>query len=355
MKVAQQRLAPLRRRLLRGAFALLAILLPLLVIVLGYANRPLAGLADERVFAIAPGTPLAALSEELGELGVINHPLLFSAMARLQGAEKSISQGEYLLPAGATPAELLAMFVAGEVRQHRLTLVEGWTFQQALAEIQASEAIKAELAGASLEEIARRMNLEVSSPEGMIFPDTYFHAAGDSDLQLLLRAHSRLEAVLEGEWNSRAADLPLASAYEALILASIVEKEASDAGQRELIAGVFVNRIEQGMRLQSDPTVIYGLGERFDGDLRTADLNDASAHNTYRNHGLPPSPISLAGLGAIRASLQPRRSDYLYFVSTNDGGHHFSRSLQEHNAAVDCYQRSRQEPRCKRLEGWGED
>ena len=326
----------------------MALVAALLVLALAqqYLHRPLATLPEERIFEIEAGTPLVRLSRDLRDRGIIEYPALFNLLARLRGFEQEIRHGVYELPAGATPVELLELFVSGRTRQFRLTLIEGWTFAQALAEIQRGEGIESQMRDMTPEAIARAMNLDVSLPEGMIFPDTYFYAAGDTDLQILLRANARLREILDLEWESRSEDLSLDSPYQALILASIVEKEAAGSEQRGLIAGVFLRRLQMNMRLQSDPTVIYGLGSRFDGDLRTADLDETTPFNTYRINGLPPTPIALAGLDSIRASLHPTASDFLYFVGTNDGNHYFSETLEEHNAAVDCYQRNREETDC---------
>ncbi len=335
-----------RNWLLLSAVVLLTCALLALALARQYLYRPLSTLPEARVFQIEAGAPFARLSRDLRDQGIIEYPFLFNALARLKGLEQAIRHGEYELPAGAAPAELLTLFVSGRTRQYRLTLIEGWTFAQALAEIQRSEGVDAQLLGMAPAAVAQAMGLELAAPEGMIFPDTYFYAAGDTDLQLLSRAHARLREILELEWASRSADLPLATPREALILASIVEKEAAGLEQRKLIAGVFLRRLQLNMRLQSDPTVIYGLGDRFDGDLRAADLGEATPYNTYRINGLPPTPIALPSLDSIRASLRPTASDYLYFVGTNDGGHYFSSTLEEHDAAVDCYQRKRETANC---------
>ncbi|MCY4017758.1 MAG: endolytic transglycosylase MltG [Gammaproteobacteria bacterium] len=312
-------------------------------------NRALPGLAESRVFTIEAGITFRQLSRELGERGIVDSPFLFNALGRFRGVEQSIRQGEYELPADASAADLLTLFVAGTTRQRRLTLIEGWTFAEALAEIQRGADIEPVLAGKSMSEIAGAMELETPSPEGMIFPDTYFYSAGDTDLDLLTRASSRLEEVLDEEWLLRHSGLPLATPYEALILASIVEKEAAAGGERGLVAGVFLRRLARNMRLQSDPTVIYGLGARFDGDLRVADLREDTAHNTYRIDGLPPTPIALASRESIRASLRAATSEYLYFVADDQGGHYFSETLAEHNLAVDCFQRKRENAACEQL------
>ena len=345
-----------RGQLLRFKLAFAAALLPLgallalLLLADNYLNRPLPGLAEPRLFTIEDGTPMSGLSRRLREEGVIDHPFLFDMLARFRGLEQSIRQGEYELPAGATPAELLSLFVSGTTRQRRLTLIEGWTFAEALAKIRQSEGVEAVLKDLTQPEIARAMGLDTPSPEGMIFPDTYFYAAGATDLDLLLRARERLENILARQWLLRKSGLLLDSPYQALTLASIVEKEAAAGGmQRELIAGVFHSRLARGMKLQSDPTVIYGLGEEFDGNLRSANLEGETAYNTYRIGGLPPTPIALASLDSIRASLNPAPSNYLYFVADDQGGHYFSTNLTEHNNAVDCYQRKLDNGSCDRL------
>ncbi len=340
-----------RSRPKRGWLLFPLLLLPLSLLLCAalvqqYLQRPLSTLPNEQTLTIAAGTPLTTLSRELRQRGIIEFPLAFEWLARLRGAEHAIQRGEYLLPAHASPAELLTMFVTGDTRQYRLTIVEGWTFAQALAEIHAAPGITKELSDLSPEAVAQALELNVSSPEGMIFPDTYYYPAGDSDLRILRRANAKLRETLEREWKARAVAAPWETPYEALILASIVEKEAANNWQRGLIAGVFARRLQLDMRLQSDPTVIYGIGAEFDGDLRATDLARTTPYNTYRVNGLPPTPIALAGLSSIRAAMRPTPSDYLYFVATNDGGHYFSATLDEHNVAVDCYQRRRQTIDC---------
>ncbi|MBT6058395.1 MAG: endolytic transglycosylase MltG, partial [Gammaproteobacteria bacterium] len=223
--------------------------------------------------------------------------------------------------------------------QYRVTLVEGWTFQQALEEIWNREKISLELKDKNPLEISRLLGIDQETPEGMLFPDTYFYTKGESDLDLLLRANRRLNEVLNQSWESRLGALPFESSYEALILASIVEKESANNSERGHVAGVFVRRLETGMRLQSDPTVIYGMGDRYQGNIARTDLQEQTDYNTYRISGLPPSPIALAGLESINATLNPLESDYLYFVSRGDGSHQFSSNLEQHNQAVQEFQR----------------
>lgn len=298
-----------------------------------------AGSATEPVLIeVAAGSSLSRITEELNELGYLQYPLLFKLLARVQGVENTIQAGEYELRGGLSPASLLAKMVRGETVQYRVTLLEGWTFMQALEAIWASEKISSRLESLSIEEIAEQMMVEVEHPEGMLFPDTYFYTKDTTDLELLQRANRRLNSVLDAAWNSRLGALPYESEYEALILASVIEKESANNSERGHIAGVFIRRLELGMRLQSDPTIIYGMGEAYDGNIRRQDITTETAYNTYRIDGLPPTPIALAGSESITAALNPLPSDYLYFVSKGDGSHYFSSTLEEHNQAVREYQ-----------------
>lgn len=301
-------------------------------------NRPLALSEESVVIDVPAGSSFTRVANTLARDGYIDSARLFVLLARWRGVADTIQTGEYLLTPDLTPALLLDKFVAGEQVQYRVTLVEGWTFAQALANLWQAEKLTATLQQSSREEIATAMALSTSDPEGMLFPDTYFYTRGTTDLQLLHRANRRLNEVLDAAWESRLGALPYVTPYEALIMASIIEKESSASSERGHIAGVFVRRLEMGMRLQSDPTVIYGMGQGFDGDLRRGDLQQVTPYNTYRNNGLPPTPIALAGLGSIRAALNPLSSDYLYFVAQGDGTHYFSSSLDEHNAAVQRFQ-----------------
>ncbi len=287
---------------------------------------------------VVAGSSLSRVAKELGELGYLSSPTVFKIWARLQGVENSIQTGEYEIQSGITPVQLLDKIVRGESVQYRITLVEGWTFQQALDAIFSAENIHGTLTSSSLAEIALRMNLDAENPEGLLYPDTYFYTKGTSDIELLLRANERLDTILTEAWESRLGALPYANPYEALIMASIIEKESASNSERGLIAAVFVTRLDQGMRLQSDPTTIYGMGDRYDGNIRRADLSEETPYNTYRIAGLPPTPIALSGEESINAALNPSASDYLYFVAKGDGSHQFSRTLEEHNAAVREYQ-----------------
>jgi UPF0755 protein len=287
---------------------------------------------------VVAGSSLSRVAMELGEAGYISSPILFKLWARLRGAENSIQTGEYELQAGITPAQLLDKIVRGESVQYRITFVEGWTFQQALDALWSADNIRGSLSNSSPAEIALRMNLDYENPEGLLYPDTYFYTKGTTDIELLLRANARLNTLLSEAWESRLGALPYANSYEALTMASIIEKESASNSERGLIAAVFVTRLDLGMRLQSDPTTIYGMGDRYDGNIRRTDLSEETPYNTYRIDGMPPTPIALSGEASIVAALNPSASDYLYFVARGDGSHQFSRTLEEHNAAVREYQ-----------------
>ncbi len=330
-----------RRHLLVASVAILAILNAGALISYRALFSEIALLSPEQTpvkIEVIAGSSLSRVVVELGEAGYLPNPTLFKLWARLRGAENSIQTGEYELQAGITPAQLLDKIVRGESVQYRITLVEGWTFQQALDALWSAENISSNLTNSSPEEIALRMNLDTENPEGLLYPDTYFYTKGTSDIELLLRANERLNILLSEAWESRLGALPYANSYEALTMASIIEKESASNSERGLIAAVFVARLDLGMRLQSDPTTIYGMGDRYDGNIRRTDLSEETPYNTYRIDGMPPTPIALSGEASIVAALNPSASDYLYFVARGDGSHQFSRTLEEHNAAVREYQ-----------------
>ena len=287
---------------------------------------------------VMAGSSLSRVAIELAEAGYLPSPTLFKLWARLKGAENSIQTGEYELHSGITPAQLLDKIVRGESVQYRITLVEGWTFQQALNALWSAGNIRSSLNNSSPADIAQQMSLDYENPEGLLYPDTYFYTKGTLDIELLRRANARLNTVLSEAWESRLGSLPYANSYEALTMASIIEKESARNSERGLIAGVFVGRLDLGMRLQSDPTIIYGMGNRYAGNITRADLLEETPYNTYRIDGIPPTPIALSGEASIVAALNPSASDFLYFVAKGDGSHQFSRSLEEHNAAVREYQ-----------------
>ncbi len=313
-----------------------------LLFAVSYLSAPLPSAAANLVFEVKPGSSLTAVNRQLESLGVLEYPSIVALWARYEGVSDGIKAGEYAVAHAQSPAQLLANMVAAKTVQYRLTLVEGWTFSEALNEIQRNPKIVSVLAGKTHEQISQEMGLTLSNPEGLLFPDTYFFTANTSDLQLLIRANQRLEQVLNTAWEQRLGALPYESPYQALTMASIIEKESGVGSERGHIAGVFIRRLELGMRLQSDPTVIYGMADRYDGNIRSADLRQTTAYNTYRINGLPPTPIALAGFESINAALKPLPGEALYFVAKGDGTHYFSSSLEEHNQAVARFQLSGQ-------------
>ena len=291
-------------------------------------------------FTIKSGSSLRGAAQQMAGAGILRHPEWFVVLGRLLGEAGHLKAGIYELEREVTPLELLRKITQGDYTLAGITFVEGWTFKQMRKALDQHPAPKHDTQGLSDAEILQRLGVEQASPEGWFFPDTYYFSNGSSDLRILRRAHALMKTQLAAQWDKRAENLPLASPYEALILASIIEKETGKADERPLIAAVFVNRLRLGMKLQTDPTVIYGMGAAFDGNLRKGDLTDDTPYNTYTRTGLPPTPIAMPGLAALTAVVNPARSDALYFVSKGDGSHQFSRSLGEHERAVTKYQKS---------------
>jgi len=328
------------KRALQAA-ALLALVAIAVFLAWNYYDRrwlqsPIEGLVAPAVFEVPRGASLSSVARRLEKEGLMDRPGSWVRHANREKLATRLKAGEYRLQPGTSPAMLLDQFVTGDVILHTLTLPEGWTFRQALAAIQSHPQIKAELEGLDDARVLARLGMRDAYPEGLFFPDTYRFPRGTTDRELLLQAHARLETELAAAWSRRADGLPLDSPYEALILASLVEKETAAPEERPLIAGVFVNRLKRGMRLQTDPTVIYGIGEKFDGNLRRRDLETDTAYNTYLRAGLPPTPIALAGREALDAAVQPAATGSLYFVATGlgDGRHYFASTLTAHNANV---------------------
>lgn len=286
---------------------------------------------------IESGAPLRRVTADLADRGFLTRPWLLATYARFSGDAVRIRAGEYELAAGTTPLAFLAKLVDGDVYLHQITIVEGSRFAELLAALRSHEAIASTtLDGAA---IMTELGAPGVHPEGQFFPDTYRFPYGTSDVDVLRVAHEELASQLQAAWQARSPDLLLKNDYEALILASIIEKETALPSERRLIAGVFHERLRLNMRLQTDPTVIYGLGEAFDGNLRRQDLERDTAYNTYTRSGLPPTPIALPGAEALHAAVSPEISGALYFVATGrgDGSHYFSKTLEEHEQAVRDY------------------
>ena len=292
--------------------------------------------------AIEPGTTPRGVARDVVAAGVKTDARLLYAWFRVSGQDRAIKAGNYELPPGTTPISLLQKLARGEEALRALTLVEGWNWRQVRQALAKEEQLKHDAAALTDEALMAQLGRPGVAPEGRFFPDTYTYAKGSSDIALLRRAMHAMDRHLEAAWAQRAADTPLKSADEALTLASIVEKETGKASDRGQIAGVFVNRLRVGMLLQTDPTVIYGLGEKFDGNLRKRDLQTDTPWNTYTRAGLPPTPIAMPGKAALLAAVQPQATRALYFVAKGDGSSHFSASLEEHNRAVNRYQRGQQ-------------
>jgi UPF0755 protein len=332
---------------IRKAALLLLLLTFALLLVKGEIEsrwqQPLALPAQGLHLAVLPGDSLRAVTDRLHRDGVLQHPQLLTLYARWTGLDQQIKHGEYLLEPVMTAKTLLELLASGRVIQYQVTLPEGISLAQALAILQQQEELEATLSGPDDTRL-----LELAEPyghsEGLFFPDTYLYARGATDWQILQRAHTALLDILDTEWQGREQELPYETPYEALIMASIIERETGLPEERDQIAGVFVRRLQLGMRLQTDPTVIYGVGSEFDGNLRRTHLQDEdNAYNTYRHAGLPPSPIALPGRASIHAALHPAAGEALFFVARGDGGHVFSATLAEHEAAVRQYQLQRRQ------------
>jgi len=302
-------------------------------------RTPLALPATPFDFEVKSGTTLSAVARELAGRGVLPHPLALVALARYRGVDRAIKAGSYELEPGVTLPELLAKLTQGDVTQTSITIVEGATFADVKRALRDDVDVKRAVVDLPDAELFAKLGITEASAEGLFFPDTYFIAKGSTDVALLKRARTAMAERLAAAWSRRAPDLPLATPYEALILASIVEKETGRPADRPLIASVFVNRLKRGMRLQTDPTVIYGMGEKFDGNLRKRDLDADTPWNTYTRDGLPPTPIALPSQASLDAATRPPPTSFLYFVSRGDGTSEFSPSLAEHNRAVSKYQK----------------
>lgn len=287
---------------------------------------------------IPRGAGFRTAMEQLEKAGIAIRRYEFELLARTLGKERDIKAGSYEISQPVTPLELLQKLTRGDVTQAEVRLLEGWTFAQFRAALDASPHLRHDTRGMSDTDILARLNAAEGHPEGLFFPDTYLFGKGASDLAVLRRSYRAMARHLKEEWEAKDSAVPYRSPYEALIMASIIEKETGQAGERDMIGGVLVNRLRIGMRLQVDPTIIYGLGASFDGNLKRNHLADDGPYNTYTRAGLPPTPIAMPGLASLRAAVRPGKTDAMYYVSRNDGSSHFSRTLEEHNRAVARYQ-----------------
>lgn len=329
------------RSLITGAVLAVAIPVALGLYLRHWWNAPLQLPARGMTIVIESGQGLGLLTRDLGEAGVLRHRRLLNLVARLSEADQRVGEGEYHIGEGTSPRTLLALLQSGDTVRYLVTLPEGIRLADALRILWEAEGLVPTLDGPADPQLLALV-APVAVAEGFFLPETYQYERGDSDLDVLREAHRLMTRALDEAWKVRREQLPLSSSYEALILASIIEKETGVARERGQIGGVFVRRLERGMRLQTDPTVIYGLGDAFDGNLKRSHLKDESnPYNSYRHHGLPPGPIALPGRAALQAAVQPEPGDSLYFVARGDGSHVFSATLDEHEAAVTQYQRRR--------------
>ncbi|HWK73509.1 MAG TPA: endolytic transglycosylase MltG [Povalibacter sp.] len=306
-----------------------------------WLQKPIAQLQQPFVFEVPRGASVRSVAADLNQRGLLEQPLAWIAWARLTRQTTGLKAGEYELMPGQTPKGLLQQLSTGQVLLHSITFIEGSTFADIRKLLKANDAVQPKFADADGDAIMRELGEPGMHPEGQFFPDTYHFPRGSTDIEVLAMAHRRMKAELEANWVSRAPDLPLATQYEALILASIIEKETALESERPIIAGVFIERLRRGMRLQTDPTVIYGIGSTYDGNIRRSDLTRDTPYNTYTRSGLPPTPIALPGLESLRAATQPKVTGAIFFVATGkgDGSHFFSSTLAEHEAAVQRYLR----------------
>ncbi len=330
-------------------FTLLAGLLVVLALGAGGAywryqtalSQPL-NLAAERLLEVPAGASPNGMFNALEADGTLKGAFWLRVHWRLNFANQGLKAGDYRLQPGYTASDLMNLWLRGEVIQYRITLVEGWNFRQVRAALASAPRLEQTLTNVDDETLMRSLGLE-GRPEGQFFPDTYQYVRGMRDVDLLRQANERLERILSELWAKRAEGLPYGTPYQALVMASLVEKETGLARERPEIAGVFVRRLQKNMLLQTDPAVIYGLGERYTGNLTREHLRTPTPYNTYTQAGLPPTPIALVGREAIYAALHPEPGDSLYFVARGDGSHVFSRTLEEHNRAVREYQLKRRE------------
>jgi UPF0755 protein len=328
-----------KRALITIGVCALAVIAGTGIWVSGFLSAPLNISGDDYLFEISRGSSMRSVSAKLADDGVLRHPRIFALLAQLSGKASKIQAGEYALTPDVTPGQLLDLLVDGRVKLHSLTVVEGWTVADFLNAIERHPAIRQTLAINAPIDLVDALGIDYDHPEGLFFPETYRFARGTTDEEILRNAYDLMQTELAAAWAERQIGLIIEDPYEALIMASIVERESALDSERPEVAGVFVRRLQKGMRLQTDPTVIYGLGDAFDGNLTRRHLAEDNPYNTYVRKGLPPTPIALPGRSALRATVNPAPGDTLYFVATgrDDGSHYFTSTLEEHNEAVARY------------------
>lgn len=336
--------ASILARVVRGLILLTVLGASFVVVGWFYLERwlhtPLDIPAEGYTYELKTGRALAHMAQDLAHKGYLNQPRWLTLYARVTRTTR-VQAGEYLLTANLTPYTLLQKLERGDVIAYQITLLEGWTFAQILTALHAKDTIVAHLRDQPLTTQLEMLDLPIDHPEGWFFPDTYSYTRGTTDVELLQRAYQRMQLTLQTLWDTRAENLPYRNAYEALIMASIIERETGAAWERDQVAGVFVRRLQRGMRLQTDPTVIYGMGRDYQGKITRKDLQTPTPYNTYTIRGLPPTPIAVPSSASIEAALNPADGNALYFVAKGDGTSYFSATLDEHNRAVRRYQLKR--------------
>ncbi|MCW8864485.1 MAG: endolytic transglycosylase MltG [Colwellia sp.] len=326
----------IKRMLLACFVSSILIVISFFILLEQQIQQPLP-LKQVQLLTVDKGSSVSSFAKKLVKKGWIENRFWLRAYSRLYPNKVQIKAGTYQVPLNTNLQSLLALLASGKEHQFQLTFVEGSNFKQWLAQLAQQPNLSQTLTTLSPKQIAQRLGIEQANPEGWFFPETYAFTQGVDDFQLLKRAHGKMKKALEDLWQQRANDLPYKTPYQALIMASIIEKETSYLPEQPLIASVFINRLANKMRLQTDPTVIYGLGDRYQGDITRAHLKEKTAYNTYRVNGFPPTPIAMPGISALKAALNPATSNYFYFVSGGNGKHVFSTTLKEHNAAVRAF------------------
>jgi UPF0755 protein len=317
---------------------LLLIFIPLFLWIVHFLATPLHINKVDLSIEIEPGSSLKAIAFQLVDEKILNEPWRFILLTKALGQSKKLRPGNYNLNPNITPYQLLKSFIEGRATEGSITFIEGQDLQSMLEKIKANDSIKKTIKPLDTKAIAIAVGIPYESAEGQFFPDTYYFSRNTTDIEILKRAYKAMQKKLNYEWASRAEEVPYKNSYEALTMASIIEKETGKSIEANLISGVFIHRLSIKMKLQSDPTVIYGLGNKFTGDITKKDLLMDTPYNTYTREGLPPAPITMPSLISIRAALHPTKTDALYFVGKGDGTHYFSTSLNEHNSAVRKYQ-----------------
>jgi len=325
------------KKLVIGLLISLVLIVVLFFIQLNHHLASPLTINKDTLFTVEKGTSVGAFSRKLVRNNWLANRFWLRAYARLSPEQVNIKAGTYLIPARISLEALLLLVSEGKEHQFKVTFVEGTSFKQWRTQLQNTPQLTHNLAALTNDAIAKRLAINNINPEGWFYPETYAFTYGTSEFEILQRAHRKMKLALDELWQQRATNLPYTTPYQALIMASIIEKETSFIPEQPIIASVFINRLAKRMRLQTDPTVIYGLGDRYHGDITRAHLREKTAYNTYRINGLPPTPIAMPGLSAIAAALNPAKSNYFYFVSNGKGEHVFSTTLAEHNRAVRAY------------------